>query len=131
MNTNRPHPAPDRPSPLTRAGLVLAGLLAVGDIGGGLGQLSVGSLLPIEVAVAAIVLGSATLALIPVAWRGKGWAIALIVVFRVVSALTALPAFFAPDVPAAAVVIAAATVLLTATTVVMLSIRRRSRVPAN
>jgi hypothetical protein len=89
-----------------RTGLILAGLLGAIDIAGGISQLSSDALLPLAVAVAIIVLGAATLALLPFAWRGARWAGWTIAAMRVASALTGLPAFFVAAVPASAVIAA-------------------------
>ena len=53
------------PHGVLRTGLILAGLLGALDIAAGIAQLSSDALLPLAVAVAMIVLGAATLALIP------------------------------------------------------------------
>lgn len=65
------------------------------------------------VALVASVIGLASLALIVSAWRGARRAVVPLVVLRVLSALTAVPAFFTPDVPTAGIVAAAAVMALT------------------
>ena len=107
----------------TRVGIAICAALALGDIIGGLAQLAPGSFLPTEVAVIALVLGVGTLALVPFAWRGSRWSIWLIAAFRALSAVTALPAFFVPDVPTAGVLAAAGTVVVTVIAIVLLLLR--------
>jgi len=95
-----------------RTGLVIAAVLGVLDIAGGVLQLGGGGLVPIAIAIAMIALGAATVILVPFAWRGTrgaGWAIAGT---RGASALLGVPAFFVPGVPAAAVIAASVGVLL-------------------
>ncbi|QEW03487.1 hypothetical protein [Microbacterium lushaniae] len=108
---------------LTRAGIVIAAVLALVDIVGGVAQLAPGSLLPPEVAVVAIVLGVGTAVLVPIAWRGSRWSIWLMAALRALSALTAVPAFFVPDVPTAAVLAAAVTVVVTVVAIVLLLLK--------
>ena len=50
---------------------------------------------------------SLTLVAIPFGWRGAGWATGLIIATRLLSALSALPAFLVPGVPVGFVVGAA------------------------
>ncbi len=95
-----------------RTGLVLAGLLGALDIAAGISQLSGVGLIPLAVAITMIVLGAATLAVIPFAWRGARWAGWTIAAMRVASALTGLPAFFVSGVPAAAVIAASTGIVL-------------------
>ena len=95
-----------------RTGLILACLLGAIDIAGGIAQLGSDALLPVAVAVAIIVLGAATVALLPFAWRGARWAGWTIAAMRVASALTGLPAFFVAGVPAAAVIAASTGIVL-------------------
>lgn len=72
------------------------------------------------------VLGLATLvAAVVVARGGRRIALRVIAVTRILSALTALPAFFVPDVPAAFVAWGAATVVVTVVAVVLLMGRAR------
>jgi hypothetical protein len=110
-----------------RTGLVLAGLLGALDIAGGISQLSGDSLLPVGVAVATIVLGAATLALIPFAWRGARWAGWTIAAVRVASALTGLPAFFVAGVPTAAVIAASTGIVLAVIVTALIAFGMESR----
>ena len=112
------------PTPV-RAGLVLAALLGLGDLtllaGGDGGP-------PLGVRLLAVALGLATIAAVVAAWRtGSSGALWTVVATRVVSALTALPAFFADDVPTGFVVVAAVGVLVTLAAVVLLAPALRSR----
>ena len=84
---------------VTTAGLVLAGLLGLGDVigivtGGVDGP-------PFPVLIAGAVLGVITLVGVVLGWRGSRAGIVTVIVTRLLSALTAVPAFFVDDVPAA------------------------------
>jgi hypothetical protein len=96
-----------------RFGLVLLGLLAVADLFTPL--MTDGQHPPMEIAIGAAVVGLISLVLVGFAWQGKRWALAPLITLRIASALLAVPAFFASDVPAPAVAAAgvgvAATVL--------------------
>jgi hypothetical protein len=96
-----------------RFGLVLLGLLAVADLFTPL--MTDGEHPPMEIAIGAAVVGLISLVLVGFAWQGKRWALAPLITLRIASALLAVPAFFASDVPAPAVAAAgvgvAATVL--------------------
>ena len=104
-----------------RAGLILAALLGVGDVVTGVQAVTGEFFAPPEVGIGMIVLGVITVALVPVAWTGRRWAAWVAVAARVLSAMTALPAFFVPDVPAAGVIAASAGLLLTATVAVLVA----------
>lgn len=105
MRTGRPG--------VLRTGLVIAAILGVLDIAGGVMQIggSVG-VFPIGVAIAMILLGAATVVLVPFAWRGTRWAGWTIAAMRGASALTGLPAFFVAAVPAGAVIAASVGIVL-------------------
>ncbi len=122
------------PAPLTtrvKVGLVLAGLLALSDV--------LGSLLvpvdraqvapPLGVIVLAGILGAVTLVFVVIAWlrRSRG-AIRIVAGTRILSAVTALPAFFAGP-PAPFVIWAAAGVTLTVIAVAMMLSPARRPVP--
>ena len=113
---------------LSRTGLVLFALLSIGDVADLF--LTDGSHPPYSVAITGAILGLASLTLLPSAWRGSLTAIRLVCALRVVSALTALPAFFVADVGAAPIVLAAAIVVLTGLAVVLVagSLRRTAAV---
>ncbi|NEA30134.1 hypothetical protein [Streptomyces sp. SID13031] len=93
-----------------RAGLILLGLLSVGDLAGPL--LTDGEHPPMSVALIGSALGLVSLVLVVLAWRGARRAVVPLIVLRLLSGLSAVPAFFAGGVPAAAVVAAALTVVL-------------------
>ncbi|TDU83183.1 hypothetical protein EV138_5645 [Kribbella voronezhensis] len=93
-----------------RAGLILFGLLSVGDLAGPL--LTDGEHPPMSIALIGAVLGLISLVLVVLAWRGERRAVVPLIVLRVLSAASALPAFFVGDVPAAALVAAGVTVAL-------------------
>jgi hypothetical protein len=93
-----------------RAGLILFGLLSIGDLAGPL--LTDGEHPPMSIALIGAVLGLISLVLVVLAWRGERRAVVPLIVLRVLSAASALPAFFLGDVPAAALVAAGVTVVL-------------------
>jgi hypothetical protein len=122
------------PAPLTtrvKVGLVLAGLLALSDV--------LGSLLvpvdraqvapPLGVIVLAGILGAVTLVFVVIAWlrRSRG-AIRIVAGTRILSAVTALPAFFAGP-PAPFVIAAAVLVTVTAIAVALMLSPARRPVP--
>lgn len=92
-------------------GLALLGLLSLGDLAGPL--LTDGDHPPMEVAVVGSVIGLISLVLIAYAYRGSTRAVAPLVVVRVLSALTAVPAFFIDDVPTGVQALVAGLVVLT------------------
>jgi hypothetical protein len=104
-------------------GLVIAGLLGLGDIITLLA--GNGETPPVEVAAIGAVLGLITVAAVVPAWRGSRGAVVAIVVSRLLSAVTALPAFFVDDVPGAAVAAAAVGIVITLGAVAMLATRLR------
>ena len=108
-----------------RAGLLLFGLLSLGDI------ITIfvtdGESPPYAVAAASAVLGLVSLFLVITALREPTRPIGLLVGLRVLSAVTSLPAFLIDDVPAAARISAAAIVVLTAAGI-MLTSRGRGQV---
>jgi hypothetical protein len=97
--------------PYHRAALVLFGLLSVADIVGL--AMTDGKHPPYAIAVIGAVLGVVSLWLVVRIWRGDWRGVLLLVGLRVLSALSAVPAFFVSDVPTGAVVGAAAIVGLT------------------
>jgi hypothetical protein len=88
-------------SRMNKAGLVVLGLLSVLDLAGPL--LTDGEHPPMAIAVGGAVVGLISLVFVGLAWRGKRWALAPLITLRIASALLAVPAFFASDVPAPAV----------------------------
>jgi len=110
-----------------RAGLVVFGVLSVVDLLGPL--LTDGQHPPMAVALAGAVIGLASLLLVVAAWRGASRAVIPLVVLRVLSALSALPAFFGSGVPAAVVAFAAAGIVATGVGAVLV-LRDRQRTTA-
>lgn len=94
-----------------RAGLVVLGVLSLLDVAGPL--MTDGDNPPMSVALVGAVLGVASLALVVLIWRGARRAVLPLIVLRLLSALSAAPAFFVGDVPGAIRGLAAAIVLLT------------------
>lgn len=92
-------------------GLSILGLLSLLDLVGPL--ITDGEHPPMEVALVGAVMGLASLVLIGYVVRGATRAVAPLVVLRVLSALTAAPAFFVDDVPAVAMAFAGAIIALT------------------
>ena len=109
-------------------GLTLLALLSLVDVSGPL--LTDGEHPPMAIALVGAALGLASLALVGYAARGASRAIAPLIGLRVISALTAVPAFFVSDVPAAAVGFAAAFIALTAAGVAMVAVPARGRIAA-
>ncbi|GLZ45956.1 hypothetical protein Acsp06_21410 [Actinomycetospora sp. NBRC 106375] len=86
---------------------------------------------PWAVTVFSAVMGVITLvAAIVVARSGSRPALRVMAVARILSGLTAVPAFFEPDVPPPFVAAGAVLVVLTIVAVVLMMSRARSRVPA-
>jgi hypothetical protein len=106
-----------------RIGLYLFGLLSVADIAGIF--LTDGDHPPYAVAAVGTLLGVVTLVLVVQALRDPSRSLRLLIGLRVLSAVTAIPAFFVSDVPAGAEIAAAAIVVLTAVGV-LLTARGRS-----
>jgi hypothetical protein len=108
-------------STATRWGLGLLALLSVNDIAGV--AFTDGKHPPLAIAAIGAALGVASLVLIVRAWRGQlsQGGLRALLVLRVLSAVSALPAFFVSGVPAAALVDAIAIVVLTALAVVLLA----------
>lgn len=104
-------------SPGRRAGLAILGLLSLADVA--TLPLTDGEHPPYPVAALATVLGIVSLVLIVQALRDPLRSLGLLIGLRVMSAVTALPAFFVDDVPAAAQAIAGAIVVLTAVGVML------------
>jgi hypothetical protein len=115
-------------APLVRAGLVLFAILSLADVAGL--ALTDGKHPPYFVAAIGAALGVASLCCLVPAWRGSMLATRVLAILRIVSALTAVPAFFASGVPGAAVGSAAAIVVLTAAALVLVVGRRRPQMVA-
>jgi hypothetical protein len=93
-----------------RAGLAILGLLSLADCS--MLLLTDGTTPPYSVAALVTALGLVSLVLVVRAFQDSSRPIRLLVGLRVLSAVTALPAFLVDDVPAAAQAAAAATVVL-------------------
>ena len=102
-----------------RIGLVILGLLSLGDIA--TLALTDGETPPYAVAAVAALLGLVSLVLVVRAFRDPSRPIRLLIGLRVLSAVTALPAFFVSDVPAGAQAAAAGVVVLTAVGVLLVA----------
>ena len=100
-----------------RTGLVLLGLLSIGDIADL--ALTDGSHPPYAIAAIDAVLGIASLYFLARAWKGSTSALPPLLVLRVISALSAAPALFVHNVPAAATASAVAIIALTALGVIL------------
>jgi hypothetical protein len=114
-----------------RTGLVIAALLALGDITTPF--TSDGEHPPMVVGVVCAVLGLITAAALVPAWRrGSRGAVTAIIVTRLLSAVTVLPAFFVDGVPGPIVAVAAAGVAITLVSVALIAtrLRRPVAVPA-
>lgn len=112
-----------------RSGLVILGVLSLVDVAGPL--LTDGDNPPMSIALAGAVLGLASLVCVVLAWRGSARAVLPLVVLRLVSALTSIPAFFVSDVPAAIRALAAGLVILTVVGIALVvGARARRVVPA-
>jgi hypothetical protein len=110
-------------SPLTtrtRVGLVLAVVLGLADVVSAFFPTPDGEVgPPLAIVILGGVLGLATLAAVAVAWRsGRRGALRIVAGTRVLSAITALPAFFV-DVPAWLKLLVAVLVVLTVVCVVL------------
>ncbi|MEU6407316.1 hypothetical protein [Microbispora sp. NPDC046933] len=105
-------------------GLVIAGLFGLIDV------ISVpfgdGEHPPFVVALADGVLGLITVVGVVLAWRGSRAGVVAVIVTRLLSALTAVPAFFSDGVPAPAVAVAAVGIVLTLACVAFLAPALRS-----
>jgi low temperature requirement protein LtrA len=108
----------------TRTGLALLALLSLGDVAEPV--LTDGDHPPIAIALVAAVIGLASLVLVWYAARGARRAVAPLLGLRALSALTAVPAFFADDVPAAARTLAAVFVALTAVAIALVATPARA-----
>jgi hypothetical protein len=107
------------PTATARAGLAVFGVLSIGDIV--TLALTDGDHPPYAVAILSAVLGLASLPLVVRAWRDVRRQVRALVVMRVISAATCLPAFFISDVPDVARLSAGAIVALTALAVVLIA----------
>ena len=109
-------------------GLVLAGLLGLVDTVSILTDTGDGP--PFAIVVAGTVLGLLTLVGVWFGWRGSRAGIVTVVVTRLLSALSAVPAFFVDDVPGALVGLAAVGVAVTLVAVALVAPALRQPVRA-
>ena len=94
-----------------RVGLVLLGLISLGDLAAPL--LTDGQTPPMFIALIGSALGLLSLVLVVLAWRGRVAAAIGLVVLRLLSALTAVPAFLEPGVPMVPMVLAGIAIVVT------------------
>lgn len=104
-------------APGRRTGLVILGLLSLADVA--TLPLTDGEHPPYAVAALATLLGVASLVLIVRALGDPSRSLRLLIGLRILSAVTALPAFFLDGVPAAAQALAGTTAVLTASGVLL------------
>jgi hypothetical protein len=106
-------------------GLVIAGILGLSDAVGPL--TGVGDGPPMAVMIADALLGIVTVVGVVFGWRGNRGGIIAVIVSRILSAMSALPAFFVSDVPKPAVVVAAVGITITLVAVVLVVPALRTR----
>jgi hypothetical protein len=82
---------------VSRAGLIVLGLLSLVDLAGPL--FTDGQHPPMAIAPIGAGLGLISIILVILAWRGRVAAAIALVLVRLLSALTAVPAFLVPGVP--------------------------------
>ena len=103
--------------------LVVFGLVSLGDVASL--ALTDGETPPYAVAALGALLGLVSLVLVVQAVRDPSKPLRLLIGLRVISAITAMPAFFVSDVPAGAQAAAAGIVVLTAVGVLLAAGGRR------
>jgi hypothetical protein len=108
-------------------GLILAALLGLADVATLV--TGDGDYPPTAVAIAATVLGVATLIAVVFGWRGNRLALAVVLVTRVLSAIGAAPGLFVEDVPTAVRIVVVAVIALTLISLLMIlpGLRRSTR----
>jgi hypothetical protein len=104
-------------SALYRSGVVLLGVLSVIDLTAPL--YTDGQHPPMIIAVIGSVLGLVSIVLAVLAWRGRVAAAVGLSVVRVLSALTAVPAFYVGGVPSPIMAVAGTFIILTVVGVVL------------
>jgi hypothetical protein len=109
-------------------GLVIAGLLGLGEIV--TLPFGDGEHPPVPVAVAGAVLGLVTVVGAVLAWRGRRGGAVAVIVTRLLSAATAVPAFFADGVPSAIIAVAATGIAVTLLSVALVATGLRRPAPA-
>lgn len=98
-------------STIFRAGLVVLGVVSLTDLAAPL--LTDGNTPPMFIALIGCALGAISLVLAAFAWRGRVAAAIGLVIVRVLSALTAVPAFLVAGVPLVPTVLAGTFITLT------------------
>jgi hypothetical protein len=113
-----------------RAGLVVLGVLSLGDLAAPL--LTDGETPPMSIALIGCALGLISLVLVVLAWRGRTPAAVGLVVVRLLSALTPVPAFIFTGVPLVPMILAGVFITLTVVGVglVLAGLRRPALVGA-
>jgi hypothetical protein len=96
---------------ISRAGLIVLGVLSLVSLAGPL--LTDGQHPPMTIALIDAAIGLIGIILVILAWRGRMAAAIALVVVRLLSALTAVPAFLVPGVPTAAMIAAGLSIGLT------------------
>ncbi|HEY6812864.1 MAG TPA: hypothetical protein VI074_09235 [Propionibacteriaceae bacterium] len=96
---------------LFRAGLIVLGLLSLVEVAGPL--TTDGQHPPMVIALIGAGLGLISIVLVIVAWPGRMAAAITLIVLRLLSALTAAPAFLVPEVPTGAKIAAGVGISLT------------------
>jgi hypothetical protein len=104
-------------SVLYRSGVVLLGVLSVIDLTAPL--YTDGEHPPMVIAIIGSVLGLVSIVLAVLAWRGRRAAAVGLGVVRLLSALTAVPAFYVTGVPAPIMAVAGTFIILTVVGVVL------------
>lgn len=115
---------PHRAAAMTRAGLILAVVLALADTALGLGQVMAGGIIPDAVTLLLLGLAVVTLIAVPFAWRGSAGASWTVAATRILSALSGLPAFFIAGIPAMMVILATLGMVLAVAVAVLLLLGR-------
>lgn len=111
-----------------RTGLVIAALLGLSDLANPF--LTDGEHPPMAIAIVTAVLGVITLAATWPAWRSRSrGGVVAIIVTRLLSAVSALPALVVSDVPAMFRVLSVVFVVITVASVAMIAPALRRRVP--
>ena len=115
---------------LSRAGLIVLGLLSLVDLAGPL--LTDGQHPPMVIALIGAGLGLISIILVILAWRARVSAAIALVVVRLLSALGAVPAFLEPGVPTGGMIAAGVGIGLTVVgaALVLAGLRRPALVSA-
>ena len=112
----------------SRAGLIILGVLSLGDLAAPL--LTDGEHPPMFIALIGAAIGAISIVLLILAWRGRTAAAIALVVVRLLSALTAVPAFLVPGVPTVPMILAGVSITLTLVGIGLVLAGARRLVPA-